>query len=387
MRVFGEISLLATLPIAPHTSVSNCANRVIYEVDHEHKLVDAVLDPNWPVYLSCSNYIGFPSYYHSPNISKFFYCVHNNLRLYSSINKAIFLENNLITETLGSQRTYNQILQRWPSILGLRQIVDQENRMQFVRLVSESEGRSPKRVGRLTDNGRNDTKILIFSTTEDDKNVHHFIYESIPKLLPFLDLPRNAIKLFFSYQPTQFQTDMLTLFGVEFDYIYNTVKEDVLFDEAIIVSYPDPSFGYRPFLDKLRERVLPKLHKSVDKPRKILVHRADSRNRTIHNRDYLIHHYTSLGYTPVTMSQLRAHDQILLFANADEIVLEAGAAGAFLAFCKPGIRVTEISPPPNYFGSFNGISPIHWLLSLTADLDFQHILLDFVDNRLIFRPD
>lgn len=387
MQVFGEISLLDTLPIVAHTSLLNSASRVVYQVDHENRLVDEVLNPKWPDYLSNSNYIGFPSYRHSPNTSKFFYCVHNNLRLYSSINKAIFLDKNLIIESLGSTRTYNQILQRWPSILGLKQISVPDNRMQLARLVSESTGGSPIRVSKLTSNSSNDTRILLFSTTEDDKNVHHFIYESIPKLLPFVNLPKETIKLFFSYQPTQFQTEMLSLFGVEFDCIYTTVKEDVLFDEAIIVSYPDPSFGYKPFLAKLRERVIPRLLKSMNMPRKILVHRADSPNRAIHNREYLIQHYTTLGYIPVTMSDLKAHDQILLFSTADEIVLEAGAAGAFLAFCKPGIKVTEISAPPEYFGSFNGISPIHWLLSLTVGLDFHLKLLDFVDNRLIFRPD
>lgn len=383
MNIFGEISFLDSLPAEPLVDLHCAKARVRYQVVPEYSLISSLAEKRWPTYISKSNYIGSPSYLEHPVGCASFYCIHNDLRLFASINKAVFLQSNLIVESLGSSRTYKQILSRWPGIIGIRVFVSEDGDSHFFRAVSHRHEELVQHVSAPT--GDDPRRILLFSTTQDDKNVHHFIFECIPRLMPFIRQPRNALKLFFCYPPSPFQLEFLSLLGIEFDCIFLSSPADVVFEEAIFASYPDPSFGHKPYLDSLKATVLPRVPFVQNSPRKILVHRADSSNRSISNRNELIDYYVSKGFFPIMMSQFRAVEQISFFSHADEIVFEGGAAGAFLAFCRPGTVVTEISPPPSYFGSFNGISPIHWLLSLTAELHYEYSLLDFVNGQLIFR--
>jgi hypothetical protein len=382
MQIYGETSLLNTLPIRQYQGYHSIEPRSLYIIGSEKHLIPSIFEPLWPDFLRKSNFIGQPSYHEHPHTSCAFICLHENFRMYESINKAIFIENNLIIESLGGFRTYDQIVRRWPQVIGTH-YVDANDERKSVRLVKHSDKKIE--VPKPTSDGSN-SRILLFSPTPDDKNVHHFIYEAIPRVLPFINLPTNSIKLFFSYKPTTFQIELLNILGIHFQAVFPNQPADVHFEEAILSTYTDPSFGDQSYVHWLRNRIVTTPVNVQDHVKKLLIHRSDSLNRQVSNREEMITYYSAKGFVPITMSRLSAAQQVSLFLHADEIVFETGAAGAFLAFCQPGIKVTELSPPPEYFGSFNGISPIQWLLSLTAGLNYNYKLLVYEGNKLYFKP-
>jgi capsular polysaccharide biosynthesis protein len=74
----------------------------------------------------------------------------------------------------------------------------------------------------------------------------------------------------------------------------------------------------------------------------------------------------------VQPEKLSLDDQVMLFAGADVIVAEFGAAMANVVFCRPGVKIVEIIPE----GQFDT-----WSANLCAAYELEHVVLFQPNNR------
>lgn len=81
----------------------------------------------------------------------------------------------------------------------------------------------------------------------------------------------------------------------------------------------------------------------VDAPRRVFVVRAGVRRRILNGRA-VADALRTRGFTPVRMETLTMREQATLFAHAECVVAEHGAALANLVFVQPGTRVIELMP-------------------------------------------
>jgi hypothetical protein len=143
-----------------------------------------------------------------------------------------------------------------------------------------------------------------------------------------------------------------------------------------------------------RERAL--AHRPAPRgPRRRLYVRQDG-GRPIANAEELEKLLTRNGFTPVTMADFTAAEQIDMFRQAEMVVGAHGAALANLLFCPAGAQVLELSPECEYRPAFNAIAAklglAHAVLpcptrdgtfegTLTVPLPRLHLLLSLLLSR------
>jgi hypothetical protein len=101
-------------------------------------------------------------------------------------------------------------------------------------------------------------------------------------------------------------------------------------------------------------------------PRRVLICRSVANSRNVTNRDAMIDALRSLGFAAVQPDKLSFDEQVLLFAEAEILVCEFGAAMANVVFCRPGTKVVEIIAEGQH-------DP--WSSHLCAMLDLTHVVL------------
>jgi Glycosyltransferase 61 len=100
--------------------------------------------------------------------------------------------------------------------------------------------------------------------------------------------------------------------------------------------------------------------------RRVLVCRGLGNSRNITNRAAMIDGLKPFGFVAVQPEKLSFDEQALLFAGAELIVCEFGAAMVNVGFCRPGTQIVEIIAEGQH-------DP--WSAHLCAMLDLEHIVL------------
>lgn len=194
-------------------------------------------------------------------------------------------------------------------------------------------------------------------------NFFHFLIDSLPRILEYLELRRQEgtqdLKLLLNY-PKSFTWGYLRLFGIaESDCIVLT--ENALVERLYVAQPPYtpsdaqaiyPNFIYSPatfrrFAHLLREAAYAQLTPAQTQvlPRRIYVSRKDVNVRIVQNEEetfaLLQERY---GFAFVFLSQLSIAEQIALFSQAECVVTSHGAGLANLIYMQTGCLV-ELFPP------------------------------------------
>jgi Glycosyltransferase 61 len=77
-------------------------------------------------------------------------------------------------------------------------------------------------------------------------------------------------------------------------------------------------------------------------PKRVAVCRGLANSRNLTNRGEMIEALTPLGFVAIQPEKLSFDEQALVFADAEVVVCEFGAAMTNVMFCSPGTRVVEI---------------------------------------------
>ena len=101
-------------------------------------------------------------------------------------------------------------------------------------------------------------------------------------------------------------------------------------------------------------------------PRRVLICRSPSNSRNLINRAAMIEALKALGFAAIQPDKLKFDEQALLFAQAEIIVCEFGAALSNTFFCPPQTKVVEIIAEGQH-------DP--WSSHLCAMLGLEHVVL------------
>jgi capsular polysaccharide biosynthesis protein len=105
---------------------------------------------------------------------------------------------------------------------------------------------------------------------------------------------------------------------------------------------------------------------AIDTPRRVLICRSPSNSRNLTNRAAMIEALKALGFAAIQPEQLKFDEQALMFAQAEIIVCEFGAALSNAYFCAPGTKVVEIIAEGQH-------DP--WSSHFCAMLELEHVVL------------
>ena len=105
---------------------------------------------------------------------------------------------------------------------------------------------------------------------------------------------------------------------------------------------------------------------TMSTPGRVLVCRGVANIRNITNRAAMIDALKPLGFAAIQPEKLPFDEQALLFAQADVIVCEFGAAMANVVFCRPGTKIVEIIAEGQH-------DP--WSAHLCAMLELEHVVI------------
>jgi capsular polysaccharide biosynthesis protein len=100
-------------------------------------------------------------------------------------------------------------------------------------------------------------------------------------------------------------------------------------------------------------------------PRRFYLMRGQRHGRALKNREALAEALAARGVTPVLPETLSFDEQVALFARAELVVAEFGAAMANVVFCAPGTKVVEIISEGQH-------DP--WSAHLCAMLGLEHVV-------------
>lgn len=201
-----------------------------------------------------------------------------------------------------------------------------------------------------------------FSVDIGDKNVFHWIGRVLPKIKFLKELP-NDWPLVFSYQPTEFQLETLKIFGILNPILIIERNQITKFDKYIFLEGAWSSCN-RGMMDYLRGSLLPLCKSSNKVIKKLYVYREASWTRCLLNRDEISEFLVSKGYTLHSLSGTGLVDTIEIFQSADEIIFEHGAAGIFLMFTKPSVKVLEVNPSKVHVSAKETTNFFFWLSAI-----------------------
>ena len=106
--------------------------------------------------------------------------------------------------------------------------------------------------------------------------------------------------------------------------------------------------------------------RAISTPPRVLICRSRSNSRNVTNRAAMIESLKPLGFVAIQPDKLKFDEQALLFAQAEIIVCEFGAALSSAYFCPPQTKVVEIIAEGQH-------DP--WSSHLCAMLGLEHVVL------------
>jgi capsular polysaccharide biosynthesis protein len=194
-------------------------------------------------------------------------------------------------------------------------------------------------------------RAIDFSTDLSDTNVFHWLSRVLPKLKIIRKLDAE-IPILFSYKPTAFQLESLTLLDVPNPIIIIEHSEPSHFKQLLLIE-GDWSYLNSEMVTYLRQEVfgnplmqygLIEAARKIKLTRKLFIYRKNEWSRNLINRSEILELMESLGYTITTLEGVGLFETAALFSGADEIVYEHGACGVFLIFSNKNAKIIEFIP-------------------------------------------
>jgi hypothetical protein len=223
-------------------------------------------------------------------------------------------------------------------------------------------------------NNTEDNPLFFFIYNTD--NYYHFIYDTLPYLISFLDLKKeiNNLKLLMTY-PNQskkdfykFVVEFLELIGISLDDIIiaksNTLYEDIYISNSYTHDF-DSNAPPRKEIYNFFKEISNKVNKTNKNfPKKIYISRRSwihndftnigtnyTTRRRLENEDELVSFLLNQGYEEVFTETLSTIEKIQLFSNAEEIVGPIGGGICNVLFSKENTKLCVINSP--YFLDIN----------------------------------
>jgi hypothetical protein len=203
-----------------------------------------------------------------------------------------------------------------------------------------------------------------FSTDQGDGNVYHWTVRVLPKIKLVRLLP-ESIPLVFSQKPTAMQIESLKIFNVKNPILVLSSNEVTAFETYLLVEGPWAG-AHIPQLDFLRENfhtalpIISQNHARQIKGNRLFIYREEKWARHLSNRNEIKEYLSGQGFKMYSIDNISIQETIAIFSSADEIVFEHGAAGVWLIFAKPSIKIVELLPERNHITSKTIADFFYW---------------------------
>lgn len=184
----------------------------------------------------------------------------------------------------------------------------------------------------------------------------HWLMDDLPRLAPIDEFPADT-GIIIKGQLTSYKREALRMLGYE-SRVRETAEKYLSVENFHFSSPVGMSGCTNPYaVEWLRTTFLPKAQSdlAVGLPKKILIVRK-GKTRGVLNMHILKDALEKRGWIAMDLETVPFAVQIALFANADCIVAEHGAALTNLVWCRPGSKVLELCPANFLNGCFEGIS-------------------------------
>lgn len=213
----------------------------------------------------------------------------------------------------------------------------------------------------ITNTELGDMFFFIYNTD----NYYHFIYDTLPYLITFLELRKNnpGIKLLMNYpnpgsnKHYKFVLDFLKILGITEDNI-SIIREDTLYKKIFVsdsfthgpkINCPPRKEVYELF-NKLK--INTQLDKKIYISRRSWIH-GDTSNigtnyttrRRMENENELVEFLISRGYEETFTELLSAEEKLVLFGRAKEIVGAIGGGMCNALFANENCKILTIVSP------------------------------------------
>ncbi len=203
-----------------------------------------------------------------------------------------------------------------------------------------------------------------FSTDQGDGNVYHWTTRVLPKIQLVRQLP-DSIPLIFCQEPTELQVECLKLFDVKNPILIVSSDMVSVFKSYVLIEGPwaGAHLPQLHFLQENFQRALPVItqnHSCPSRARRLFIYREDHWARNLSNRIEIKEYLMCQGFEAHSIDNVSIFETAAIFSSADEIVFEHGAAGVWLIFAKPGVKIIELLPERNHITSKTIADFFYW---------------------------
>ncbi|PHR61762.1 MAG: hypothetical protein COA47_05525 [Robiginitomaculum sp.] len=195
-------------------------------------------------------------------------------------------------------------------------------------------------------------RVWIMAANASSNNYWHWTMQSLPAILHAIQVAKQAFpgrKLGLLVRPmAPFRRRALALAGLDHLLLHEVMPKQRVFLKTVIFSEHLSGRGlFAPTEQRLRlrRRYLRALNiaDTARRDRKIYISRADSSNRPLENEADLCAHLAQKGFEIINPGAMHLRQQAETFACARLIVGPHGAGLANLIFCKPRVKMLELS--------------------------------------------
>ncbi len=190
--------------------------------------------------------------------------------------------------------------------------------------------------------------VVAAITASNQDAYFHWLFDLLPRLKMLEDLGVKPDKIYLQNH-YRFQRETLELLDiVSTQDIINCSDVPLLSASTLIVPCHEVMDG-REFpkwvIDFVRSNFLPKVDRlQLSSPKRLYISRADALFRRVLNEQEILPVLKEYGFTMVKLEKLSFQQQIILFRDAEAVVLPHGSGLANLVFCAKGVPVIELLP-------------------------------------------
>jgi len=271
----------------------------------------------------------------------------------------------------------------------------------------------------------------VFFFVYNTDNYYHFIYDTLPYLISFLELKKELpnIKLLMNYPNTsvtkfyRFVIEFLEILNINIENDVVIIDGETLYSDVYISSsytHDDMSDQpprkeifefYKKMVDMTIDESISKLPKKIYISRRTWLNKSDISNigtnytsrRKLMNEDELVDILNKNDYTEVFTENLSTVEKLLLFYNAESVVGAIGGGVCNVLFCKPSTKVLVLVSPTfldindrfkysldccdtTYYKQSSHYDSGFWKKYMRVSVDSQNIVgevFDTIDSHLI----
>jgi hypothetical protein len=216
---------------------------------------------------------------------------------------------------------------------------------------------------------------IFLSIRKEDDQVFHWTFENLTRLYCLDIIPQlKKYSLILKDPLSKFQKETLKLMGIKNKFIY-AGENDLIVKKLFYPSIPSPSILNEKLILWLRKKLLSNAIKKLAKKKlnfnkRVFISRNDTGHRKIVNEKDLFQELKKKNFSLYKLSELSLEEQILLFNNAEIVIMSHGAGGIHTLFSSKKTSIIEIqSPlqPNNIFYCISTILGIKHIISFGCD--------------------